>query len=54
MDADNAKLQTRNTHVAAEVENLKQSNKAIEERARSDLGLVKSNEVFYQIVNENR
>lgn len=50
MDADNTKLQMRNSHVAAEVENLKQSNKAIEERARSDLGLVKSNETFYQIV----
>lgn len=50
MDKDNAKLQATNAHVAAEVENLKQSDEAIEERARSDLGLVKSNEIFYQIV----
>lgn len=50
IEKDNTELQARNAHVAAEVENLKQSNEAIEERARNDLGLVKSNEVFYQIV----
>ena len=50
MEAENTQLQTRNAHVLAEVENLKQSNEAIEERARNDLGLVKQNEVFYQIV----
>lgn len=48
--AENASLQARNAHVAAEVENLKNGDEAIEERARSDLGLVKQGEVFYQIV----
>jgi cell division protein FtsB len=50
MDKGNAELQARNSQVTAEVENLKQGNDAIEERARNDLGLVKSNEIFYQIV----
>lgn len=50
MNADNTSLQTRNAQVAAEVDNLKNSNEAIEERARNDLGLVKPAEVFYQIV----
>jgi len=52
MNTGNAELQARNAHVVAEVENLKQGNEAIEERARNDLGLVKSSEVFYQIVQE--
>lgn len=47
----NTALQARNTHILSEVENLKQENEAIEERARNDLGLVKSDEMFYQIVS---
>lgn len=50
MNTENATLQARNTQVAAEVENLKNGDEAIEEHARNDLGLVKSNEVFYQVV----
>jgi cell division protein FtsB len=50
MRTDNASLQARNAHVIAEVENLKQGDDAIEERARNDLALVKADEVFYQIV----
>jgi cell division protein FtsB len=50
MSAENTALQARNTHILSEVENLKQGNDAIEERARNDLGLVKADEVFYQIV----
>jgi cell division protein FtsB len=49
MENSNTELQTKNAHVMAEVENLKQGNDAIEERARNDLGLVKPSEVFYQI-----
>jgi cell division protein FtsB len=50
MDKENAQLQARNTKVIAEVENLKNGKDAVEEHARNDLGLVKSDEVFYQIV----
>jgi cell division protein FtsB len=50
MNAENALLQQRNSSVTAEVANLKKGDDAVEERARSDLGLVKPDEVFYQIV----
>ena len=50
MNRENMELKTKNAHISAEVNNLKQSNEAIEERARNNLGLVKSSETFYQIV----
>jgi cell division protein FtsB len=48
----NQTLQVRNDQLQAEVLDLKQGLSAIEERARSDLGLVKPEETFYQLVNE--
>lgn len=47
---ENAHLQQRNRVLAAEITDLKTDDNAIEERARVELGLVKPNEVFYQIV----
>ena len=47
--AKNATLETRNAALAAEVRDLKQGHDAIEERARYELGLVKSDEVFFHI-----
>jgi cell division protein FtsB len=47
---ENADLAARNAQLAAEVENLKQGLDAVEERARSDLGMVRANETFYQVV----
>jgi cell division protein FtsB len=47
---ENLKLKQRNEALQAEVEDLKNGNEAIEERARSELGLVKPGETFYQVV----
>jgi cell division protein FtsB len=46
----NDALQARNGALEAEVADLKQGHEAIEERARYELGLVKQDEVFFQIV----
>jgi cell division protein FtsB len=45
-------LQERNAALQAEVEDLKQGLDAIEERARSELGMVRKDEQFYQIINK--
>lgn len=46
----NDQLRQRNTTLAAEIQDLKQGQDAVEERARNDLGMVKPGEEFYQIV----
>ena len=46
----NAALQTRNVALDAEVKDLKQGVDAVEERARYELGMIKRDEVFFQIV----
>lgn len=48
--AQNAALRARNAALDAEVRDLKQGYEAIEERARSELGMVKQDEVFFQSV----
>ncbi len=52
-EAENAKQQARNEQLAAEVSDLKEGAEAIEERARSELGMVKNDEVFYQVIEDN-
>jgi len=47
---ENARLAERNRTLAAEVRDLKEGRAAIEERARTDLGMVGSNETFFQVV----
>ena len=47
--AKNATLEQRNAALAAEVRDLKQGFEAIEERARFELGMVKHDEVFFQV-----
>ena len=46
----NAKLKGRNDALDAEVRDLKQGTGAIEERARLELGMIRGDEVFYQVV----
>jgi cell division protein FtsB len=48
--AENERLKKRNETLSAEVEDLKHGEEAIEERARSELGLLKPGETFYQVV----
>lgn len=49
---DNAGLQQRNDALAAEVKDLKEGEAAIEERARSELGMIKPGEKFYRVVED--
>lgn len=47
----NEQLKGRNGGMDEEVHDLKQGYGAIEERARTELGMVKQDEVFYQLVD---
>lgn len=48
--AKNETVKQRNAVLAAEVEDLKTGLEAIEERARSELGMIKEDETFIHIV----
>ena len=50
--AKNDSAKQRNDTLDAEVRDLKQGNAAIEERARSELGMIKQDEVFYQVIDQ--
>ena len=50
--AEIERLQSRNDALEAEVRDLKQGLEAIEERARSELGMIKQGETFYQIIEQ--
>lgn len=52
--AENARLRERNEALAAEVEDLKSGRDAIEERARSELGMLKEGERLIQIAEPGR
>ena len=45
----NARLKLRNDALDAEVRDLKNGFEAVEERARAELGMVKQDEVFFQL-----
>jgi cell division protein FtsB len=45
----NAERKTRNTALDADVRDLKQGFEAVEERARSELGMIRHDEVFFQL-----
>ncbi|MBW2939504.1 septum formation initiator family protein [Zhongshania aquimaris] len=48
----NSELELRNERLHGEVRSLKHDLDSIEERARNDMGLIKSGETFYLIVDE--
>ena len=50
--AENEGLRRRNDALEAEVRDLKTGLDAVQERARSELGMIKDGEVFYQVVEE--
>jgi cell division protein FtsB len=45
-------LRERNHALQAEVDDLRSGRSAIEERARSELGMIKEGEVFYQVIQQ--
>lgn len=51
--ANNAQMQARNGAMAAEIKDLKSGVAAMEGRARVNLGMVKTDEQFYLIVEPN-
>jgi len=50
----NQKLQIRNGALDAEVRDLKQGLDAVEERARSELGMIRQDEIFFQLLDDRR
>lgn len=46
-------LKARNAKLTSEVDDLKDGTGAVEERARYELGMIKQNEVFIQILGAN-
>lgn len=46
-EAENGRLRERNRVLAVEVDDLKSGHEVIEERARSDMGMVKKGETFF-------
>ena len=46
---ENQRLSERNAALAAEVADLKSGLEAIEERARTELGMIRRGETFYQV-----
>jgi len=49
---ENGGLKERNAALAAEVRDLKEGVAAVEERARSELGMIKPGELFYRVVED--
>lgn len=49
----NKDLQARNAKLESEVRDLKDGTGAVEERARYELGMIKQDEIFIQVVTPN-
>ena len=52
-EAQNILDKQRNDALKADVRDLKQGNDAVEERARSELGMIKPDEEFYQVIDSS-
>ena len=50
-EQENAASKERNLALQAEVDDLKHGMDAVEERARSELGMVKNNETFFRVID---
>ena len=50
--AENALLKGRNQRLEAEVRDLKSGLEAVEERARFELGMIRKDEIYFQIVED--
>jgi len=48
----NLELRRKNNALKAEVNDLKRGTDVIEERARDELGMIKKDEFFFQIINK--
>ncbi|QGU33705.1 cell division protein FtsB [Thermochromatium tepidum] len=48
------RLRARNRALQAEVDDLREGSEAIEERARSELGMIKPGEIFIQVIERPR
>ena len=51
VQAKNEEQKAKNAKLASEVQNLKEGTEAIEERARSELSMIKKGEIFIQLVD---
>jgi cell division protein FtsB len=49
----NDELKARNAKLNSEVQDLKEGTGAVEERARYELGMIKANEIFIQVLEPN-
>ncbi len=50
----NEQLRQRNAALEAEVRDLRTGHEAVEERARSELGMIKQDEIFYRLIEPAR
>ena len=53
MQTEVDRLQERNRALDAEVMDLKTGIEAIEERARSEMGMIKKDEIYYQVIDND-
>jgi cell division protein FtsB len=49
----NDELKARNAKLNSEVQDLREGTEAVEERARYELGMIKDNEIFIQVLEQN-
>ena len=53
VESVNASLKARSRKVLDDINALKKENNALEARARTDLGMIKKNEAYYQFVEDD-